>query len=105
LYTLGITHYRAGRPDRAIELFNQSIDHEPNWTGVACNWSGLALAHQRQGNASKARRWLAKGTAWLEQNDPRKSGRQVAGVSGLFTQDWAGAHVLRHEAGRLLKGK
>ena len=102
---IDVTHYRAGRFDGATESFNQSINTDPRWAGVACNWFGLAMAYQCQGKASEARRWLEKGLAWIEQNDPRKPGRPVAGVSALHTQDWAGGHVLRNEVEKLIHGK
>jgi tetratricopeptide (TPR) repeat protein len=105
LYALGITLYRAGRLEMASEQFHQSLNTDPNWAGVAANYFGLAMAYQRQGKTDEARRWLTKGISWIEQNDPRKPGRRVAGRSALYTQDWVGAHALRREAQVLVLGK
>src|SRR5262249_41206442 len=87
LYALGISHYRAGRFAMAVERFDQSIKTDPKWAGVAANHFGLAMAYQRQGKTDEARRWLTSGTSWIEQNDPRKPGRRVAGRSALYTND------------------
>src|SRR5262249_32485893 len=61
LILLGMTLYRAGRIDEAIdrlEMYEKSFGKEspPN----PQLWNYLAMAHQKKGNTDEARRWLEK---------------------------------------------
>ena len=98
----GALHYRAGRFEQAVALFEQSLraDHEPGRAVV--NWLWLALAQQRLGKSEEARRWLDKATAWLDQyrdGMPGSAEREV----GLHLHNWLEAHVLRREAEAMIR--
>jgi tetratricopeptide (TPR) repeat protein len=60
LHTVALVHYRAGRPEQARQLLQESLTAGPKWTGSTLNWLLLALAHHRLGQTDEARRRLTK---------------------------------------------
>jgi hypothetical protein len=48
----------AGRLDKAVSRFEQSLAVESDWANHGLNAYALALAHHRLGNLAPARRWL-----------------------------------------------
>jgi tetratricopeptide (TPR) repeat protein len=95
-------HYRAGRFKEAVPLLEQSLRADPLSGRAVLNWLWLALAHQRQGKAAEARRWLGKAQAWLDAYRDRMPDRANEEL-GLHLHNWLEAHVLRREAERLLE--
>jgi serine/threonine protein kinase/Flp pilus assembly protein TadD len=101
LHALGMAHFRAGHFDAAEQWMHRSLEANPNWQGVACNWFGLALVCQGQGKTAEATQWLEKGQAWIEGCAPGKPTSRVASQT-LSTHDWLAAHVLCREAEAVL---
>ena len=66
LNTLGVTYYRDGDCQSAIDMLNQSMALRSG--GDASDWFFLAMAHWKSGNREEARRWLARGVEWIEKN-------------------------------------
>jgi tetratricopeptide (TPR) repeat protein len=97
----GALHYRAGRFQQAVALFEQSLRAEAKSGRAVLNWLWLALAQQRLGRAKEARRWLDKATAWLDQYRDGMPNR--AEELGLHLHNWLEAHVLRREAETLIR--
>jgi hypothetical protein len=90
-------HYGAGRFLQAVSLFEQSLraDHKPG--RAVLNWLRLALDDERQDRGEKARRWLARATAWLDQYGdgmPDRADQEL----GLHLQNWLEAHELNRKA-------
>jgi tetratricopeptide (TPR) repeat protein len=64
LYSVGASLYRAGRYDECIKMFRVAgRTYRPR----ACDWSFLAMAHRRLGNAADARRCLAEAARWIDE--------------------------------------
>jgi tetratricopeptide (TPR) repeat protein len=97
----GALHYRAGRFQEAVPLFERSLRADPKPGRAVLNWLWLALAHQRLGRAEEARRWLGQAQAWLDQYGAGMPPRAEAEL-GLHLHNWLEAHVLRREAEALL---
>jgi tetratricopeptide (TPR) repeat protein/tRNA A-37 threonylcarbamoyl transferase component Bud32 len=98
----GALHYRAGRFEQAVALFNQSLRADPQPGRAVVNWLWLALAQQRLGKSDEARRSLDQATAWLDQyrdEMPRDAEQKV----GLHIHNWLEAHVLRREAEGMIR--
>jgi serine/threonine-protein kinase len=98
----GALHYRAGRFQQAVALFEQSLRAEPKLGRTVLNWLWLALANQRLGKPEEARRWLDKATAWLDQCRDGMPARAEEEL-GLDLHNWLEAHVLRREAETMLR--
>jgi tetratricopeptide (TPR) repeat protein len=97
----GALHYRAGRFQQAVPLFEQSLRADPRSGRAVLNWLWLALAQQRLGKAEEARRWLGKAQAWLDRygaGTPPPAEEEL----GVHLHNWLEAHVLRREAEALL---
>ena len=71
LYTLGMTHFRAGHLDEATQHLHASLDADPRWSARALNWLGLALVEQARGNTDKSQRWLDDAIEHVEQDTIR----------------------------------
>jgi tetratricopeptide (TPR) repeat protein len=98
----GALHYRAGRFQAAVLLFEQSLQADSKPGRAVLNWLWLALAQQRLGNSEEARRWLDKSTIWLDQYRDGMPG--IAELElGLHLHNWLEAHVLRREAEALIQ--
>jgi tetratricopeptide (TPR) repeat protein len=97
----GALHYRAGRFQEAVPLFERSLRIEPKPGCAVLNRLWLALAQHRRGRADEARRWLGKAQAWL---DGYRAGMppNAEAKLGLHLHNWLEAHVLRREAEALL---
>jgi tetratricopeptide (TPR) repeat protein len=98
----GALHYRAGRFNDAVPLFQQSLRAEHKSGRAVLNWLWLALACQKQGKPEQARRWLDRAGKWLDQQRDGMSWRAEQ-EQGLHLHNWLEAHVLRREAEALLK--
>jgi tetratricopeptide (TPR) repeat protein len=97
----GALHYRAGRYQEAVPLFEQSLKADATPGRAVVTWVWLALAHQRLAQAEEARRWLGKAQAWLDQYRDGMPARAEEEL-GLHLHNWLEAHVLRREAEALL---
>jgi tetratricopeptide (TPR) repeat protein len=97
----GALHYRAGRFQQAVSLFEQSVRADPKPGGAVLNWLWLALAQHRLGKSEEARRRLGKAQAWLDQYRDGMPARAEEEL-GLHLHNWLEAHVLRLEAEALL---
>ena len=94
LHVLGLAELRAGRSDRALRQFRESIrnggDAIPNWYGLA-----LALA---AGRATKARGWLAKADDWMDRTTATFADKAAHPKPPVPIADWLKAQVLQREA-------
>jgi serine/threonine-protein kinase len=97
----GALHYRAGRFQEAVPLFEQSLRADPTPGKAVLNWLWLALAQERLGKTEQARLWLHKAAAWLEQY-PDGLPARAEDELGLHLHNWLEAHVLRREAEGLI---
>jgi eukaryotic-like serine/threonine-protein kinase len=97
----GALHYRAGRFQQAVALFEQSLRADPKPGRAVLNWLWLALANQHLGKPEEARRWLDKATAWLDQYRDGMPDR--AEGLGLDLHNWLEAHVLRRDAEAVIR--
>src|SRR5439155_26254291 len=92
---LGAALYRAGRFAAAAGQLREAGALKPDPRTSPCyTWLFLAMAHQRQGNADEARRWLAKAVEALD--------------SELVNAPWnrrLTLQLLRREAEELVEGK
>ena len=93
----GALHYRAGRFEQAVVLFEQSLRADTQPGRAVLNWLWLALAQQSLGKPQEARRWLDKATAWLDQYKDRMPDGADQEL-GLHLDNWLESHVLRREA-------
>jgi tetratricopeptide (TPR) repeat protein/predicted Ser/Thr protein kinase len=64
--TLGITLYRAGDWNAAVNALEKS--RELRQGGDWYDWFFLAMAHWRLGHKEEARRWYDQAIAWMEKN-------------------------------------
>jgi serine/threonine protein kinase/tetratricopeptide (TPR) repeat protein len=92
---------RAGRPNQAVPLLEQSLHADPRSGSAVLSWVWLALANQRLGRAEEARRWLGKAQTLLDRYDDGLPGRANEEM-GLHLHNWLEAHALRREAEALL---
>jgi tetratricopeptide (TPR) repeat protein len=97
----GALAYRAGRFQRSVPFFEQSLRADPKSGRAVVNWIWLALAQKRLGKAEQARRWLDRAQAWLDQYADGMPAR-AEDESGLHFHNWLEAHVLRREAEALI---
>jgi len=69
--TLGVSQYRAGQWQEAIETLHKAEELEPG-TYFGQNAFFIAMAHQQLGHQEPAREWIDKANAWLaqQQNGP-----------------------------------
>jgi serine/threonine-protein kinase len=98
----GALHYRAGRFQQAVALFEQSLRADPTPGKAVLNWLWLALAQQRLGKPEEARRWLDKATVCLDRY-PEGMPARAEEELGLHLHNWLEAHVLRREAEALIQ--
>ncbi len=98
----GALHYRAGRFQQAVALFEQSLRVDAKPGRAVLNWLWLALANQRLGKPLEARHWLGKATAWLDQYRDGMPARAEDEL-GLHLHNWLEAHVLRREAEAMIR--
>jgi serine/threonine-protein kinase len=84
------------RPSEAVRLLERSLAADGRPGRAVVNWLWLALANQKMGNPTEARRWLDKAAHWLDQQ-----GGQMPVETATMGSDrngWLEAHVLRQEA-------
>jgi serine/threonine-protein kinase len=87
---------RTSRPNEAVRLLERSLAADSRPGRAVVNWLWLALANQKMGNPSEARRWLARAANWLDQQGGQMP--QEAATMGSDRNNWLEAHVLRQEA-------
>ena len=63
---LGVTFYRTGEWDAAIEALEKSLESQPR--ADASGRLFLAMAYWQKGDKEQARRWYDKAVAWMEKN-------------------------------------
>src|SRR5262249_24877155 len=97
----GALHYRAGRFEKAVALFEQSLQADAKPGRAVLNWLWLALAEQRLDKPEEARRWLDKAAMWLDQYGDGKPERAEAQL-GLHRHNRRQPHALRREAEALV---
>jgi tetratricopeptide (TPR) repeat protein len=98
----GALAYRAGRFEESVPLFEQSLRANSKPGAAVVNWLWLALANHRLGKTEKARRWLDKAQAWLDQfGDGMPAGAEQK--FELHLHNWLEAHILRREAEALIR--
>ena len=66
---LGAALYRSGKYDEAIRCFETAAKAYPP---TSRDWSFLAMAHHRLGNAAEARRCLAEAARWIDEANRQK---------------------------------
>jgi hypothetical protein len=88
-------HFRTGRPEDAVPLLQSSLVVDGRPGRAVLNWLWLALAYQKLGNPSEARRWLDRAANWLDQQGGRMP--VESSVMGSHCHNWLEAHVLRQE--------
>ncbi len=111
-HVLGMSHYRAGRYEEAIEQAKQSTAPNPSWRSKHMNWPLLAMAHHRLGHAEEARKWLDRALEeWRRLSPlPRSPGDlqilpSPADVWHKYWHDWLTFEILLREATVLITGK
>jgi WD40 repeat protein len=95
LNTLGITYYRAGEYDAAIEHLEAAVKAERG-EGTPWDWLFLAMAHHRLGHGDDARKWHEQAIGWIDRETNEKTQR-TAGVR-LGWEQRLELELLRHEA-------
>jgi len=107
LHVLGLAHYRAGQPDKAVAYLEKGLHDFPDWEKNVLNWLVLALAEFRLGKHELARQWLEKADLWVEQKNKQMLGEpgERPGFSPIdwAWRDWLGLQMLRQEAQELLQ--
>ena len=68
LYTLAMTHLRAGQLDEAARRFQQSLDTPPAWDAQFLDWLGLALVCDARGETEASRQQVGRAIDLWEQN-------------------------------------
>jgi tetratricopeptide (TPR) repeat protein len=95
--------YRAGQPEQAVPLLEQSLKADGKPGRAVLNWLWLALAKQRQGQTEEARGLLEKARTWLAEQGKGMPPSSEAKL-GLDLHNWLEAQVLLREAEALLRG-
>jgi serine/threonine protein kinase/tetratricopeptide (TPR) repeat protein len=67
--TLGVTQYRNGDCNAAVESLTKSIQLRKG--GDSYDYFHLAMAHWQLGEKEKARTWYEKAVAWMDKNKPQ----------------------------------
>src|SRR5262249_40756131 len=104
-HALGMARYRANQFDEAIKAIQASLDADPNWEGVACNWLVMAMACHRLGQTDQAEEWLKKSVKWMEEATSKLAPGVVHPLPGMHEHDSLACYVLRREAEGLIRGK
>src|SRR5262249_7716321 len=91
LHHLGLANYRAGRYEKAIDLFKESGTS-------AYNDFGLALAYHRLGRLAESRQSYERGLQGIKAGTPK----DADAPTWVIPPHWIYAHVLQQEADRLL---
>lgn len=95
----GALRYRAGEYQQALRLFERSLKADAKPGNAVLNWLWLALAHHRLNNATEARYWLNKASAWLDAHGGTMPSDPAL---ALHEHNWLEANVLRREATELI---
>jgi tetratricopeptide (TPR) repeat protein len=93
-------HVRAGRVRDAVPLLGQSLAADDRPGSAVLNWLWLALAYHKLDKVDEARRWLAKATRWLDQQEGRMP--LQSSEMGSHMHNWLEAQALRREVDALL---
>ena len=93
----GALTYRAGHFEKAMPLFERSLQANTKPGAAVVNWLWLALANQRLGKTDDARRWLTMAQTGLDQFHDGLPPRAEQDL-GLHLHNWLEANVLRREA-------
>jgi hypothetical protein len=93
-------HVRAGRVQEAAPLLEGSLRIDGRPARAVLSWLWLALATQKQGKATEARRWLGKAANWLDQQGGQMP--HETNFMGTHLHNWLEAHILRREAEALM---
>ena len=83
-----------------MPLLERSLAAEGRPGRAVLDWLWLALASQKMGNPSEARRWLDKAANWLDQQGGQMPLETPA--MGSHRHNWLEAQVLRREAEALV---
>jgi serine/threonine protein kinase/Flp pilus assembly protein TadD len=67
--TLGVAHYRDGDYKAAVGTLEKAVTLRSGNEGY--DWFFLAMARWKLGDRDEARRWLAKGVQWAQENEPK----------------------------------
>jgi hypothetical protein len=97
----GAMQFRTFLPRDAVAPLERSLAADGRPGRAVLNWLWLALAHQKLGSPTEARRQLDKAANWLDQQ-----GGQMpleSNVIGSSRHNWLEAQVLRREAEALLR--
>jgi WD40 repeat protein/tetratricopeptide (TPR) repeat protein len=80
LLNMGDILYRSGRLEEAVHCLQEGLP-SPNCT--ADDWVMLALAHERLGHHTEAKKWRDKAAAWVEEQNkqPPPGGGQIRYVN------------------------
>jgi DNA-binding beta-propeller fold protein YncE/tetratricopeptide (TPR) repeat protein len=99
-FVLGMAHYRAGRFDEAVRWFTEPGIEAWGREGTMQVELGLAMAHQRRGNAAKARHLLGE----VERSWTAIDQARTRGAVNMNVIDWLALQPLRAEAKALIVG-
>jgi tetratricopeptide (TPR) repeat protein len=94
----GAIRYRMGDAAGAISLFEQSNIKSSHPGHQIINWAWLALAHAAIGEKDKAREWLAKTQAWIDE----RGGKMPRTEAEVHPHNWLETLVIMREAKAVL---
>lgn len=97
----GAMRYRMGDTAGAITLFERSNARSSHPGHQIINWAWLALAHATNGEKDKAREWLGKAQAWIDE----RGGKMPRIESEVHTHNWLETLVILREAKAMLDSK
>ena len=107
--TLGVTFYRTGEWDAAIEALEKSLESQPR--ADASGRLFLAMAYWQKGDREQARQWYDKAVSWMEKNpatndDFVRSRDEAAAMLGMTGQPKPAERRRRtHRNDRLREGR
>ena len=104
----GAVLYRAGQYQEALKRLTEAEaayqpDEEKQWAG-AYNCLFLAMAHQRLGDVTEAKKWHDRAVQWIEQQTQKKPEASAAANPSSWHQRLT-LQLLRREAEELLATK
>jgi tetratricopeptide (TPR) repeat protein/serine/threonine protein kinase len=66
---MGLAHYRAGNWKESLDALEEAMKLAKG--GNSSHWFCVAMAHQRLGHNSEARKWYDKAVEWMDKHKPK----------------------------------